>query len=32
MKQGNEADMIELTLNPIRIARKSASGRWITLR
>lgn len=32
MKQGNEADMIELTLNPVRIARKSLSGRWIVLR
>lgn len=32
MKQGNEADMIELTLNPIRILTKSASGRWVTLR
>ncbi len=32
MKQGSDADMIELTLNPIRIARKSATGRWIELR
>jgi hypothetical protein len=32
MKQGNEADMLELTLNPIRILTKSASGRWMTLR
>lgn len=32
MKQGNEADMIEITLNPIRIARKSATGRWLVLR
>ncbi len=32
MKQGNEADMIELTLNPIKIARKSATGRWLVLR
>lgn len=32
MKQGNEGDMIELTLNPIKIATKSATGRWIVLR
>ena len=32
MKQGNDADMIELTLNPIEVARKSATGRWIVLR
>jgi hypothetical protein len=32
MKQGNEADMIELTLNPIKIATKSATGKWIVLR
>lgn len=32
MKQGNDPDMIELTLNPIKILTKSASGRWITLR
>ncbi len=31
-KQGNEADMIELTLNPIKIATKSATGQWIVLR
>lgn len=32
MKEGNEADMIELTLNPIKIATKSATGNWIVLR
>ena len=32
MKQGNEADMVELTLNPVKIARKSATGRWLVLR
>lgn len=32
MKQGNDADMIELTLNPIRIATLSATGSWIVLR
>jgi hypothetical protein len=33
MKQGNEADMIELTLNPIEISTKSsATGNWIVLR
>ncbi len=32
MKQGNEADMIEITLNPIRIARKSITGKWLVLR
>ena len=32
MKQGNEADMIELTLNPIEIATKSITGNWIVLR
>ena len=32
MKSGNDADMIELTLNPIKIARKSATGRWLVLR
>lgn len=32
MKQGNEADMIELTLNPLEIARKSSSGKWIVMR
>jgi hypothetical protein len=31
MKQGNEADMIELTLNPIEIATKSASGNWLVI-
>ncbi len=31
MKQGNEADMIELTLNPIEIATKSATGKWLVL-
>lgn len=32
MKQGNEGDMIELTLNPIQVARKSTTGKWIVLR
>lgn len=32
MKNGNDADMIELTLNPIEIARKSSTGKWIVLR
>ncbi len=32
MKQGNEADMVEITLNPIQISTKSASGKWIVLR
>jgi len=31
MKQGNDADMIELTLNPIEIATKSATGKWLVL-
>jgi len=32
MKQGNEADMIELTLNPIEIATKSGvTGNWVVL-
>ncbi len=30
-KQGNEADMLELTLNPLEIATKSSSGAWIVL-
>lgn len=32
MKQGNEADVIELTLNPLEVARKSSTGKWIVLR
>lgn len=32
MKQGNEADLVEITLNPIKAAEKSATGRWIVLR
>lgn len=32
MSQGNEADMIEITLNPISIVTKSASGKWLALR
>jgi hypothetical protein len=32
MKQGNEADVLELTLNPMQVLRKSSTGRWITLR
>jgi len=31
MKQGNEADMIESTLNPMEIATKSGSGNWLVL-
>lgn len=31
MKQGNDADMIELVLNPIEIATKSSSGKWIVI-
>lgn len=31
-KQGNEADMVEIVLNPIRIVTKSATGKWIALR
>jgi hypothetical protein len=31
MKQGNEADMIELTLNPVEIIWKSATGQWLGL-
>ena len=30
-KQGNEADMVELNLNPIEIATKSSTGAWIVL-
>jgi hypothetical protein len=30
-KQGNEADMIELTLNPLEISTKSSTGAWIVL-
>jgi hypothetical protein len=30
--QGNEAEVIEITLNPIEIATKSATGKWIVLR
>ncbi len=29
MKQGNEADMIELGLNPLEIQVQSASGKWL---
>ena len=32
MKQGNEADTVEVTLNPIKVARKSSTGRWLVLR
>lgn len=32
MQQGSDADMIELTLNPISIATKSATGKWLVLR
>ncbi len=31
MKQGNEADMIELVLNPLEIATKSATGKWLVI-
>ncbi len=31
LKQGNEADMVEITLNPIEIAEKSETGNWIVL-
>lgn len=31
MKQGSEADMIELVLNPISIATKSATGKWLVI-
>ncbi len=30
-KQGNEADMVEIVLNPIEIAEKSSTGNWIVL-
>lgn len=32
MKQGNDADVLELTLNPIKIATKTAAGEWVVLR
>lgn len=31
MKQGSEADMIELTLNPLEIATKSSTGKWLVI-
>ncbi len=31
LKEGNEADMVEITLNPLYAAEKSAAGDWITL-
>lgn len=31
MKQGNEADMIEIVTTPILIATKSKSGRWLVI-
>ena len=31
MTQGSEADLIELTLNPIEIATKSATGNWLVI-
>ena len=31
MKQGNEAEIIELTMTPLKIATKSASGKWIVI-
>jgi len=32
MKQGNDADMVEITLNPVKILTLSKTGRWIALR
>lgn len=32
MAQGNEADVLEVNINPILVATKSASGKWIVLR
>jgi hypothetical protein len=29
MKQGNEADMIEVTVNPIEVSTKSSTGKWL---
>lgn len=31
LKQGNEADMVEIILNPIECAEKSSTGNWIVL-
>jgi hypothetical protein len=31
MKQGSETDLIELVLNPLEIATKSATGNWLVL-
>lgn len=31
MKQGNEADIVELVLNPLEIATKSATGKWLVI-
>ncbi len=31
MKQGNEADMIEMGLNPMDILVKSATGQWLVI-
>ncbi len=31
MKQGNAADIISMVLNPIEIATKSSSGKWLVL-
>ncbi len=31
MKQGNEADMVEMALNPIEIAVKSSTGKWLVM-
>ena len=31
LKEGNEADMVEITLNPLYAAEKSAAGDWIVL-
>lgn len=31
MKQGNEADMIEVPVNPIEILQKSSTGKWLVM-
>jgi hypothetical protein len=31
MKQGSEADMIEVPVNPIEILQKSSTGKWLVL-
>lgn len=32
LKQGNDADVIEVTLNPMAVKRKSSTGNWLVLR